>query len=106
MKNPHTICENCEAAGGLRPHVVWFGETPLEMGRIQQALSACDLFISIGTSGNVYPAAGFASIATGHGIRTLEINPDETGISGVFDEHRRGPAGREVPAWVEEILGR
>ena len=88
----------------MRPHIVWFGEMPLEMETIDAAIVSAGFFVAIGTSGNVYPAAGFASIAAAHGIRTLEINPDETGISGVFDEHRRGPASQVVPAWVEEIL--
>ncbi len=88
----------------MRPHIVWFGEMPLEMDAIEEAIGCSGLFVAIGTSGNVYPAAGFASIAAARGIRTLEINPDETGISGVFDEHRRGPAGQVVPAWVDEVL--
>ncbi|MEI6491696.1 MAG: Sir2 family NAD-dependent protein deacetylase [Verrucomicrobiota bacterium] len=97
-------CSHCGRNGGLRPHIVWFGEMPLEMESIDAAIASAGIFVAIGTSGNVYPAAGFASIAVAHGIRTLEINPAETGISRVFDEHRRGPAGQVVPAWVEEIL--
>ena len=100
-----SICKKCRKAGAMRPHIVWFGEMPLEMDAIDAAIVSAGLFVAIGTSGNVYPAAGFASIAAGHGIPTLEINPDETGISGVFDERRRGPAGKVVPIWAEEILG-
>ena len=81
----------------MRPHIVWFGEMPMEMEVIDAAIVSAGLFVAIGTSGNVYPAASFASIAAAHGIRTLEINPDETGISRVFDEHRRGPAGQAHP---------
>ena len=99
-----SACGHCRKSGAMRPHIVWFGEMPLEMEAIDAAIVSAGLFVAIGTSGNVYPAAGFASIAAAHGIRTLEINPDETGISGVFDEHRRGPAGMVVPAWVEEVL--
>jgi len=97
-------CGHCRTKGGMRPHIVWFGEMPFGMDAIDAAIVSAGLFVAVGTSGNVYPAAGFASIAAAHGIPTLEINPDETGISGVFDEHRRGPAGTVVPFWVEEIL--
>ena len=99
-----STCGYCRKMGAMRPHIVWFGEMPLEMDAIDAAIASSGLFVAIGTSGNVYPAAGFAAIAAAHGIRTLEINPDETGISRVFDEHRRGPAGQVVPAWVGEIL--
>lgn len=90
--------------GALRPHIVWFGEIPLFMQEIEKALLKADLFISIGTSGVVYPAAGFASVAASHGCRTIEMNPDTTEISGNFDEHLRGPATVKVPFLVEEIL--
>ena len=100
-----SACGHCQKSGGMRPHIVWFGEMPLEMEAIEAAIVSAGLFVAIGTSGNVYPAAGFAAIAAEHGIRTLEINPAATGISGVFDEHRRGPAGMVVPAWVDEIIG-
>ena len=98
-------CRHCHRSGWLRPHIVWFGEMPLEMDAIENAIASAGLFVAIGTSGKVYPAAGFASIAAGYGIRTLEINPEETEISETFERHRRGPASLEVPAWVEEILG-
>lgn len=97
-------CKRCHRTGGLRPHIVWFGEMPLEMDAIDAALASAGHFVAIGTSGKVYPAAGFAAIAAGYGIPTLEINPDETDVSGIFGSHRRGPASREVPAWVDEIL--
>lgn len=82
-------------AGRLRPHVVWFGEMPLEMDRIEATLRRCDLFVAIGTSGSVYPAAGFASLARRAGARTVEINLEPTG--GPFDEGLYGPATRTVP---------
>jgi NAD-dependent deacetylase len=97
-------CPECRASGSLRPHIVWFGETPLFMDEIYHALSKADLFISIGTSGQVYPAAGFAEAAASHGIRTIEVNPDSTKISPHFDEHLRGPAGLKVTELVGKLL--
>ena len=95
----------CPACGHteLRPDVVWFGEMPYEMDRIFAALDQADLFVSIGTSGAVYPAAGFVQWAAAAGARTLELNlvPSEGTVH--FDEARHGPAGRLVPAWVEEL---
>lgn len=97
-------CPECPVAGQLRPHIVWFGEIPLFMDEISLALAQAGLFISIGTSGNVYPAAGFAAAASRQGIRTIEINPNTTEISPHFDEHLRGPAGLKVAELVERIL--
>lgn len=85
--------------GRLRPHIVWFGEIPLEMERIERALSACDLFVSIGTSGAVYPAAGFVQLARMAGARTVEINLEPTQGAGLFDEGVYGPASETVPAF-------
>ena len=99
-----TRCPACHVVGKLRPHIVWFGEIPLFMDEIYLALSKADLFICIGTSGNVYPAAGFAEAASRHGIRTIEVNPNTTEISGHFDEHQRGPAGVNVAELVDRIL--
>lgn len=98
------VCPACGPVGTLRPHVVWFGEIPLFMEEISQALAEADLFVAIGTSGAVYPAAGFAALAARHGIRTVEINPVTTEISPHFNEHLRGPATAKVPAWVDGIL--
>lgn len=97
-------CPACQRVGHMRPDVVWFGETPYEMDRIQAALGQCDLFISIGTSGNVYPAAGFVRIARASGARTVELNlvPSEGAVH--FDEADHGPATRVVPAFVEKLL--
>lgn len=97
-------CPICQGVGKLRPHIVWFGEMPLFMDEIYLALSKADIFISIGTSGNVYPAAGFAEAASRHGIRTIEINPRTTEISPHFDEHLRGPAGVKVEELVKKVL--
>lgn len=96
-------CRCCRQPGNLRPHVVWFGEMPLEMFRIEKALSRCDLFISIGTSGHVYPAAGFHEIARRAGAHTVELNLENTGSR--FGEHRYGRASESVPAYVDEVLG-
>lgn len=90
----------------LRPDVVWFGEMPYGLDRIEEAVLACDLFVSIGTSGEVYPAAGYAALATEQGARTLELNLVAGDPLVPFDEVRTGPATAVVPAWVEEILAR
>ena len=100
-----TACATCGAVGTARPHVVWFGETPLRMDEIEDALEDTDLFVAIGTSGSVYPAAGFVSQARRLGIRTCEINLEPSDNARVFDERRYGPATEVVPAWVEEVLG-
>ena len=97
-------CPGCQVAGRVRPDIVWFGEMPYEMDRIDRALSGCDLFVSIGTSGAVYPAAGFVQTARYCGARTLEINLEPSQGSIFFDEHRFGRAGVEVPNWVGELL--
>ncbi|MEZ5710426.1 MAG: NAD-dependent deacylase [Blastomonas sp.] len=97
-------CPACGTAGQLRPDVVWFGEMPYEMERIYAALSRCDLFVSVGTSGAVYPAAGFVREARGQGAATLELNLEPSQGSHFFDRHCHGPAGSIVPQWVEELL--
>jgi NAD-dependent deacetylase len=91
-------------AGRMRPHIVWFGEFPLRMERIEAALAECDLFISIGTSGAVYPAAGFVQTANLAGARTVELNIEPTMGRPLFDEGRYGPATEVVPAWVDILL--
>lgn len=102
-----TPCPECARTGGLRPHVVWFGELPMEMDRIHQALSACALFVSIGTSGNVHPAAGFVREAGEFGnARTVEINLEPSAGHGLFDEAIHGSAAQEVPAYVERLLAK
>ena len=96
-------CPAC-AEPALRPDIVWFGEMPYEMERIFAALARADLFVSIGTSGAVYPAAGFVQQAKSAGARTLELNLERSQGSHWFDESRLGPASELVPAWVEEML--
>jgi NAD-dependent deacetylase len=100
-----TPCPACGSTGGMRPHVVWFGEMPLEMERIGEALEACDLFVSIGTSGAVYPAAGFVQEVRHH-ADTLELNLEPSGGSHLFDEARHGPATQLVPAFVKDLLAK
>ncbi len=98
-------CVQCQRTGGLRPDVVWFGEMPLEMDRIYAALSDCDLFISIGTSGNVYPAAGFvAMVRKTTGAHTAELNLEPSTGATLFAEAHYGPATQVVPAFVEGLL--
>ncbi len=97
-------CPGCGATGLVRPDIVWFGEIAYEMERIDDALRRCDLFVSIGTSGAVYPAAGFVQTARHYGAQTLEMNLEPSIGSFLFDESRTGKAGDLVPAWVEEVL--
>ena len=97
-------CPVCRAPT-LRPDVVWFGEMPYQMGRIYQTLETCDLFVSIGTSGAVYPAAGFVQEARSAGAHCLELNLEPSEGSRFFHESRHGPASALVPDWVEELLG-
>ncbi len=100
------VCGACGREGGARPHVVWFGEMPLFMEEIGDALAQADLFVSIGTSGSVYPAAGFVSEARAMGVATCEINLEPSANAYVFDEKLYGPASEVVPAWVEGVLAR
>lgn len=97
-------CPEC-GTRALRPDVVWFGEMPYRMGEIHAALREADLFVSIGTSGAVYPAAGFVRQARDLGAQTLELNLEPSNGSRWFEEARHGPATEVVPAWVEEMLG-
>jgi NAD-dependent deacetylase len=97
-------CPFCGVAGRLRPDIVWFGEMPYQMDKIYYALNRADLFVSIGTSGAVYPAAGLVREAKAQGIRTLELNLEPSQGSEYFDESRHGPATVLVPIWVDEML--
>lgn len=99
----HPPCPRCDCPA-LRPDVVWFGEVPYQMDRILDALAEADLFVSIGTSGAVYPAAGFVQQARAYGARTLELNLQPSEGSRWFHESRQGPAGRLVPDWVDSLL--
>ncbi len=98
-------CPNCTAPA-LRPDIVWFGEMPYRMDEIDRAISQCDLFVSIGTSGAVYPAAGYVRTARHFGARTLELNLDPSQGSILFHDCRLGRATDLVPAWVEEMLAK
>lgn len=100
---PRSRCPAC-AAPELRPDIVFFGEMPYQMDTIEHALGQADLFVSIGTSGAVYPAAGFVRTARYHGADTLELNLDRSEGSVWFGESRLGPAGTLVPDWVESLL--
>jgi NAD-dependent deacetylase len=100
-----TVCRSCGASGAMRPDVVWFGEMPREMEGIYEALSRCDLFISIGTSGTVYPAAGFVLEARTAGAHTVELNLEPSDGADLFLERIEGPATEIVPAYVDRLLG-
>lgn len=95
-------CPHCGRQGSVRPDIVWFGEMPHHMEEIYAALDKADYFISIGTSGNVYPAAGFVRLAWK--ARKIEINLKDTEISPAFDEHYVGPASTEVPRFITQFL--
>jgi NAD-dependent deacetylase len=99
---PDSDCPACGTAGRLRPHVVWFGELPLGLDEIYDAIEVCDLFVAIGTSGLVYPAAGLVEAA--RRARTIELNLEPSAVRSAFAERRTGPAGALVPALVEELL--
>ncbi len=98
-------CVQCGTMGRLRPDVVWFGEVPRFMQRITLALQQCQVFIAVGTSGNVYPAAGFVEIARRAGAHTIELNPEPSRQPNDFVEHRCGAAGKLLPLLVDELIG-
>jgi NAD-dependent deacetylase len=98
-------CAGCGRTGTLRPDVVWFGESPYGMPRIEAALTRADLFVAIGTSGAVYPAAEFVEIARTMGTLTLEFNLDKSDNAHLFDESVYGPAVESVPRFVARLLG-
>lgn len=99
-----TLCQCCSLPTTLRPHVVWFGEMPLYMDAIESALTGCDLFVSIGTSGNVYPAAGFFQIAREGGAKTVELNLEPSANYYAFDETHYGKASTVVPDFFQSLL--
>ena len=105
---PGSICPNCQAVGELRPNIVWFGEMPQHMDEIHAALERCGLFLAIGTSGEVYPAAGFVLEVRRHRARahTVELNLEPTDNRDLFHEHLYGPATAVVPPYVERVLTR
>lgn len=98
-----SVCPGCARGGRLRPHIVWFGEMPLGMDRIYEALERCTIFLAIGTSGKVYPAAGFVE-SVPPWARTLELNLEPSSMADAFLEHRSGPATGTVPQLVRELL--
>ena len=95
-------CSCCNLAGNLRPHIVWFEEMPLFMDEIYQAVESCDLFISIGTSGNVYPAAGLVQIANQNGAMSIEMNLEESNTASQFKNAIYGKASKILPNWLKE----
>lgn len=98
-----TACTECGKRGFLRPHVVWFGEMPLYMEEIYKALQECDVFAAIGTSGHVYPAAGFVDLARRAGARTVELNLEKSLVHSSFDDALYGPATETVPRWAASL---
>ncbi|EUK18013.1 NAD-dependent deacylase [Commensalibacter papalotli (ex Servin-Garciduenas et al. 2014)] len=98
-----TPCPHC-GQQKLRPDIVWFGEMPYDMDKIQSALLSCDLFVSIGTSGVVYPAAGFVQMASSGHAKTVELNLEPSAGTTCFNESKLGPATQLVPQFVEQVL--
>lgn len=103
--NQNESCRFFDEKDVLRPDIAWFGEIPYDMGRIHELLMECELFLSIGTSGNVYPAAGFVRTARQAGAHTIELNLEETLIANNFHEHIHGPATKTVRDFVSRLLG-
>ena len=101
--SPNGTCPAC-AETSTRPDIVWFGEVPYHMDRLMEAVSGCDLFVAIGTSGEVYPAAGLVDLATETGADTLEINLEASSRASAFARAIFGPASQTVPAWVDDIV--
>lgn len=101
---PDNLCTCCIPAQRLRPHIVWFGEMPFGMDRIHDALERCDLFIAIGTSGTVYPAAGFVDTANHHGAQTVEVNLMPADRHSQFQWHLTGSAGHIMPRLTKALL--
>ncbi|MFT4519481.1 MAG: NAD-dependent deacetylase [Halioglobus sp.] len=99
-----SVCPLCKATGKLRPDIVWFGEIPYYMDEIGLRLQSCDLFIAIGTSGVVYPAAGFVREARSAGAMTIEVNKELSEVTGQFHEQRQGAATEQVEQLVHELL--
>ncbi len=99
-------CPRCAKSGGMRPDIVWFGEMPYRMEEIYEHLAYADLFVSIGTSGNVYPAAGFVMACREHGAHAVELNLEPSEGASFFHEAIHGPATSVVPAFVERVLRR
>ncbi|GBD41966.1 NAD-dependent protein deacylase [bacterium HR39] len=99
-----SACPACGRTGTLRPDVVWFGEVPYHLDAIYDALTRCRLFVAVGTSGQVHPAAGFVEVAKANGALTVELNLEPSAVSYAFDIRRYGPASEVVPAFVDGLL--
>lgn len=97
-------CPHCNIRAMLKPNIVFFGENLLYMDKVEQLLNSCDLFISVGTSGVVYPAAGFVQIAKYHGANTVELNLEDTSNNYLFDRHIFGKAGTTLPTFIDELI--
>ena len=104
--NPASICPHCNVVGELRPNIVWFGEMPMHLDEIYEVLERCGLFLAIGTSGEVYPAAGFVLHVRRHAPRahTVELNLEATDSKTLFHDHIYGPATEIVPPYVTRVL--
>lgn len=98
------VCGTCNKRGGLRPDVVWFGEIPYRMEEVNAVLGTCDLFLSVGTSGNVHPAAGFVAKARAVGARTVELNLEPSRRNSLFTDSIHGRATEIVPDYVARLL--
>lgn len=96
-------CHCCQPAQPIRPDIVWFGEMPFHMDKIESALASADLFVSLGTSGNVYPAAGFVSVAKQYGAKTVEVNLEPSSTNALFDEHHYGKATEVLPQFLASL---
>lgn len=101
--NGADICKCCKPGQAIRPDIVWFGEIPFHMDKIESALTNADLFISLGTSGNVYPAAGFVSVAKQYGAKTVEVNLEPSSTNALFDEHHYGKATEVLPQYLASL---
>lgn len=99
-----TVCANCGVVGMMKPNIVFFGESLLCMNEVERLLNECDLFISVGTSGVVYPAAGFVKVAKVHGAHTMEFNLENTSNNYLFDDHIHGKSGQTLPVLVKQLL--
>lgn len=97
------LCECCGMTGTLRPDIVWFGEIPMHIDLIETLLAECSMFVSIGTSGTVYPAAGFREIASAYGAETIELNLEPSATAGLFDRAIYGPASEVVPEFFDSL---
>lgn len=98
------ICSHCKTQGMIKPNIIFFGETPLFLDEVDHLLKTCDLFISVGTSGVVYPAAGFVQIAKLYGAETYEFNMEKTSNNYMFDHHIFGKSGSTLPIFIDELI--